>query len=62
MKSFKQIREDGVVATNNIGSGAIAGAGVPSGPGPGEPPGPNAIMLKKKKKAEGVLRRKIEKS
>lgn len=55
MKSFKQIREDGVVATNNVGSGNIAGVGV----GPqGEPGGPQANLLKKKAKLTNILNRK----
>lgn len=55
MKTFKQIREDGVVATNNVGTGNIAGTGV----GPqGEPPGPHANLLKRKNKISKILNRK----
>jgi hypothetical protein len=55
MKTLKQLREDGVVAVNNVGQGNIAGTGI----GPqGEPPGPNAVMLKKKQKVTDVLQRK----
>jgi hypothetical protein len=59
MKTFRQIREDGVVATNNVGAGAIAGTGIPPGPGNGEPPGPNSVMMRKKKeKVTNILSRK----
>ncbi len=56
MKTFKQIREDGIVATNNVGAGNIAGTGI----GPqGEPGGPKSLLLTKKKtKIEKILTRR----
>jgi hypothetical protein len=57
MKTFQKLREDGVVAVNNVGSGNIAGVGV----GPqGEPGGPKSLMFKKKKKIDAILSRKTD--
>lgn len=48
MKTFRQFVEDGAVATNAVGDGNIAGAGIPPGPGKGEPGVPPNNKYKKK--------------
>jgi len=57
MKTFQKLREDGIVAVNNVGSGHIAGTGVGL---QGEPGGPKSLMFKKKQKIANILSRKNE--